>query len=143
MKILCYDALPETAADIRRAVFMDEQGFQREFDELDARSHHLVVYDGDTPAGTCRLYRRGSPPAYVVGRIAVLPPWRGRGLGARLLREAERLARAQGGRFLSLHAQIRAAGFYEKQGYRPYGKVALEEGCPHIWMSKALEAEGI
>ena len=30
------------------------------------------------------------------------------------------------------------SGFYEKQGYEPYGPVEYEEYCPHIWMKKKL-----
>ena len=43
-----------------------------------------------------------------------------------------------GGGSVRLHAQQRASGFYEKQGYEPYGPVEYEEYCPHIWMKKKL-----
>ena len=36
------------ARAVRTAVFMEEQGYKNEFDELDAVSVHLCLYDGDT-----------------------------------------------------------------------------------------------
>ena len=42
MNILIYDTLPDEAAEIRRAVFVEEQGFHNEFDEIDKRAKHIV-----------------------------------------------------------------------------------------------------
>lgn len=134
-----YDTLPAEAMDIRKEVFMEEQGFQNEFDEIDRRAVHLVLFDGEMPVGTCRVFRDEATGRDTVGRIAVRKPWRGKACGARLLGEAEGLVRQQGGRQLCLHAQVAAKGFYEKQGYQPWGEEDLDEGCPHVWMKKELE----
>ena len=60
MEIRYYDNLPEEAKTIRRAVFMEEQGFQEEFDEIDGQAGHLVMFDGALPVlsegGNCFLY---------------------------------------------------------------------------------------
>ena len=138
MEIKCYESLPQAGADIRRAVFMEEQGFQHEFDDADALARHLVLYQGGRPAGTCRLLPLNGTRTYLVGRIAVLPPFRGQGLGAALLRAAEQDGAAHGGTAIVLHAQVQAQPCYEKQGYRPRGEVELVESCPHIWMEKQL-----
>ena len=130
MEIKCYESLPQAGADIRRAVFMEEQGFQNEFDDADALARHLVLYQGGRPAGTCRLLPLNGTRTYLVGRIA--------GLGAALLRAAEQDGAAHGGTAIVLHAQVQAQPFYEKQGYRPRGEVELVESCPHIWMEKQL-----
>ena len=45
----------EQAAYIRKAVFMEEQGFQQEFDEIDDRAYHALILDGETPAAVGRL----------------------------------------------------------------------------------------
>ena len=50
-----YDTLPQCAKDIRINVFINEQGFKEEFDELDGISNHLVTFDGNKP---CGLYPR-------------------------------------------------------------------------------------
>ena len=51
-----YDTLPQCAKDIRINVFINEQGFKEEFDELDGISNHLVTFDGDKPCATVRFY---------------------------------------------------------------------------------------
>lgn len=136
MEIRFYDALPQEAAAIRTAVFIEEQGFCGEFDETDNTAKHLVAFDGGRAVGTCRVFpvREG----YAVGRIAVVKERRGEHIGARLLSAAERAVRELGGRRVVLHAQAQARAFYEKQGYTPYGLPDEEEGCPHLWMQKDL-----
>ncbi len=137
METKIYDVLPPEAIQIRTAVFVEEQGFTEEFDELDGIAQHFVVFDDKTAVATCRLFER-EPHSYTVGRIAVIQPYRGKQIGAALLRTVERLVRRNQGRSLALHAQAAAQGFYEKQGYVPYGEADYEEKCPHIWMRKAL-----
>ena len=46
MKILVYHDFPACAKEIREKVFIEEQGFQSEFDEIDGRAAHLVAFDG-------------------------------------------------------------------------------------------------
>lgn len=139
MQVYLYDdGLPPQAAAIRRAVFMDEQGFRDEFDEIDPRASHLVLCDREVPIATGRFYRAPGCDTYLVGRIAVVKAYRGKGVGAALLRAAEQAVRQRQGRRIALHAQVQARLFYEKLGYTAYGAVELEEHCPHIWMEKAL-----
>ena len=138
MTITVHPTLPQAARDIRQQVFVEEQGFQEEFDQIDQRARHLLLYQQGRPVATCRLYADGEKHAQVVGRLAVLPAWRGRALGAALLRAAEEEARRLGGGQVLLAAQVRARGFYEKQGYTARGAEFLEEDCPHIWMGKLL-----
>lgn len=57
METKIYDYLHEDAIYIRTEIFMKEQGFENEFDEIDEQCMHLVIYDKDTPIGTCRLYQ--------------------------------------------------------------------------------------
>lgn len=40
-------------------------------------------------------------------------------------------------------SEIRKSVFIDGQGYIPYGEVALEENCPHIWMRKDLNEEDL
>lgn len=140
MEIKIYDSLPAEAAEVRRTVFMEEQGFKEEFDEIDAYAQHLVMYDGDVPVAVCRFFRKQDTESYVVGRIAVIKAYRGRNIGSEILKAVEQAVSEKGGDSISLLAQVRAKGFYEKQGYSSFGEIEPEEGCPHIWMSKHLEA---
>lgn len=133
-----YDTLPEEAVRIRAEVFVQEQGFKQEFDGTDDRAVHLVMYVGGEPAAVCRYYWSSEKSAHVIGRVEVRKPFRGSGLGAGLLREAETQILADGGTQAWLSAQLRAEEFYEKQGYRAEGEVFLDEYCPHVWMKKIL-----
>ena len=56
MEIRVYDTLPEDARQIRQEVFIEEQHFQEEFDGIDSRALHLVLYRDGSPAGTCRFF---------------------------------------------------------------------------------------
>ena len=138
MQIQVFQHLPKDAQMVRQKVFMEEQGFIHEYDETDEIARHLVAYENGEPAGTCRIFRDGAEDAFILGRLAVLPEHRGKQVGALLMQEAEKEVCNLGGTALWLHAQCRAAGFYEKQGYRKTGEIGLDEGCPHIWMSKEL-----
>lgn len=65
-----YTALPQEAKDIRIEVFMKEQGFENEFDDIDNISFHIVVFDEEKPIGTCRFFKENDH--YTIGRVAVL-----------------------------------------------------------------------
>lgn len=139
MIIRKYEYLPEEAKEIRTQVFMKEQGFKDEFDEVDNMAIHLVLFDEDEKAlGTCRVYFNEDKSCYSIGRVAVLKSCRGKNLGAELIKGAEEAVKAQGGRKIELSGQVRAAGFYEKLGYNRRGEIYLDEGCPHISMEKIL-----
>ena len=71
MNTKIFTTLPQDAQDIRIEVFMKEQGFKNEFDEIDTISHHIVVYDEGKPIGTCRFFKENNH--YTIGRVAVLP----------------------------------------------------------------------
>jgi predicted GNAT family N-acyltransferase len=126
----------ERLATIRRAVFIDEQGVPEalEWDADDADALHLLATRADgTAIGCARLLPDGH-----VGRMAVLPAWRGRGVGRALLAAAINLARTQGHATLRLSAQTHAAGFYADAGFAAVGAPYEEAGIPHIAMQKCL-----
>ena len=116
---------------VRARVFIEEQHVpeELEWDELDARCvHALASVDGE-PVGTGRLTPDGH-----IGRMAVLPAWRGHGVGARLLRTLMDVGRERGDRTCRLHAQIHAMPFYERFGFRPEGGEFMDAGIPHRTM---------
>ena len=136
MRVEVFSYLPDCAREIRRAVFIDEQGFKEEFDDVDLSAVHLVAFDGDAPVATCRIFTDGG--GFVLGRLAVIKEYRGRHMGLYLLSEAERYIKAQGGKSVALHAQVRASEFYKKAGFEEFGEMDFDEGCPHIHMKKYL-----
>jgi predicted GNAT family N-acyltransferase len=134
-----YDYLSEDAIMIRNEVFVKEQGFNEEFDEIDGKATHIVMYDRERAISTCRIYYHIEKLSFVVGRIAVIKAYRGKNIGAKMLRYVENNIRKNGGKNVVLSAQVRVAEFYEKQGYKKSGEVYLDEDCPHIWMEKKLK----
>jgi predicted GNAT family N-acyltransferase len=136
--------LPEGAVYVRRKVFMEEQGFKKEFDEIDSHALHGVISEKGAPLGTFRLFpdsREGHKGVFIIGRVCVMKTARGKHIGEALLAHAEEEAIREGGKELRLNAQVRAEDFYRKSGYVAYGPVKDQEGVPHQWMRKRLGAE--
>ena len=55
-----FTTLPQDAKNIRIEVFMKEQGFENEFDEIDNLCHHIVAFDEGKPIGTCRFFKENN-----------------------------------------------------------------------------------
>ena len=106
--------------DEQKAAFLAHQ-----FEAQDAhyRSNYgdatfdVIEVDGE-PAG--RLYVHRGPREIRVVDIALTPPFRGRGLGTRVLKDVIAEAEA-GGRKLSIHVEMHnpARRLYERLGFRP------------------------
>lgn len=138
LEIRIYHQLTQEAADIRTAVFVEEQGFRNEFDETDSHCTHFVAFEHEEPAATCRVYCSEKKGTYMLGRVAVLKKYRGKKIGEALVHCAEEHVRTLGGVKMMLSAQVRAKGFYEKMGYAETGKAYMDEDCPHIMMKKEI-----
>ena len=138
MKISVYEHFPHYAKEIRTAVFVDEQGFQEEFDTIDDTAAHIVIFDDEVPIATCRVFWDATMDSYILGRLAVIKKYRGRNIGSVIMGEAEKHVQKMGGKGIILHAQCRAANFYKKLGYTEFGNIEDDQGCPHIWMKKSL-----
>ena len=125
---------------VRTAVFVREQGIDPadEWDADDARATHAVLLDaGGTPLATGRLIDDGAGQGRV-GRMAVLAPQRGRGLGTVILRALLDAAHAQGLRQVRLHAQCHAQPFYARAGFAVQGEPFDEVGIAHVEMAITL-----
>lgn len=138
MEIKQYNGLCGDAMYIRETVFVNEQGFCDEFDEIDKSAVHLVAYDEDKPVATCRFFWSDERNTYLLGRLAVLKEYRKNHLGSIIMNMAEALVRENNGVSIELHAQEQAIKFYEKQGYSVCSEMEYEEHCPHYWMRKKL-----
>ena len=136
-------ALNADARAIREEVFMREQGYVDEFDEIDARSWHLVLYVDGQPAGCCRFYSGSVPGEWHLGRVAVLKKLRRRGLALRIVREAVARMKELGAVSIHLGAQVYARSLYEKCGFAVSGPVYLDEGNPHLPMSLMLQRQDV
>ena len=139
MKCEIYKKLPDEAYEIRIKVFIEEQGFENEFDSIDAEAvHFLMKNDDGIPVATCRVFLDNKMNSHVFGRLAVLKEFRGNGIGSDVVREALEYVKNSGGNRLMPHSQCHAVSFYEKLGFSSFGDVEYEEDCPHIWMKKEL-----
>jgi predicted GNAT family N-acyltransferase len=129
---------------LRRAVFIDEQGVPEalEWDADDAGALHFLVVDRAGQAIACA---RLLPDGHIghIGRMAVLPDWRGRGVGRALLAAVLDAAQARGHATLRLSAQTHAAAFYARAGFSTVGGEYKEAGIPHVAMEKSLPPPGI
>lgn len=120
---------------IREEVFVREQRVPPalEWDGLDETCLHVLALAGDHPIGTARMLPDGH-----IGRMAVLRPWRGRGVGGALLSYLLECARAQGLREVRLNAQVHAIPFYQRFGFNAQGEPFLDAGIPHRRMTRRL-----
>lgn len=131
--------LPRDARLLRLAIFVREQGFEREFDVLDGTATHVVLYEDDVPLGCCRTFPSAEfAGMWEIGRVCVSEAGRCRGTGGKLVRKAEELARAAGAASCAVSAQVRVRLFYEQLGYVASGEEYLDEFCPHIHMEHEL-----
>jgi len=122
---------------VRETVFIREQHVppDLEWDEDDAHALHLLALDqSGEPVGTGRLTPDGH-----IGRMAVLEPWRGTGVGAALLEALMKAARRRGLAEVVLNAQVSAIGFYRRHGYTVEGEEFMDAGIPHRLMRCRLE----
>jgi predicted GNAT family N-acyltransferase len=126
---------------IRTAVFVEEQGVsaELEFDEHETSAEHLLVYWEGEPVGVGRL--RIVEQTAKLERICVLAPYRKYGLGKQIIRSLEQMAIEQGLTKAKLHGQTQAEGFYHKLGYTTGSAVFMEDGIPHVLMTKPLSPE--
>ena len=127
---------------LRHVVFVEGQGVPEELerDEHDARCDHAVALLDGVVVGTGRLLTPAGGPA-TIGRMAVAPDVRGRGVGAAVLSRLEQRARERGLPALELHAQVHALAFYERAGWTAVGASYLEAGIEHVSMRKDLRGD--
>ena len=134
---------------IRERVFIVEQQISEdvERDGLDDLAWHLVAWEGDRAIGTARVlafdadHRIVAPARGTVakiGRMAVLPEHRRRGIGRQLLDVALEMSRSAGIEHAELSAQAYVVPFYERAGFRAIGDPYEEAGIPHRRMNREL-----
>jgi predicted GNAT family N-acyltransferase len=121
---------------VREAVFVQEQQVpvELEWDALDPLCFHVLAVDADgLPVGTARL-----TPERRIGRMAVLAPFRGCGIGEAMLAALLDEARRRRWPEVTLHAQLHALPFYARAGFVPAGPAFVEAGIGHREMRRRL-----
>lgn len=88
-----------------------------EFDDHDGdESKYIVLLDDEYPVATCRFYEIDNS-CVLIGRVVVLPEYRGKHLGSKAIEEAEQWIKELGYREIVIDSRLVAVGFYEKLGY--------------------------
>ncbi|CAG8941661.1 unnamed protein product [Penicillium salamii] len=147
----------QDALQIRLQVFVHEQNCSAltEIDSDDTLSWHWVLYSGTTAVGTIRLvpphanqHEKGGEahePCIKLTRVAIVPEYRGLGLGRRLVETALGWAVGMGrGELMGMgwrglvlvHAQIGVEGMYGRVGF------VVDEGLGR-WDEEGIEHCGM
>ena len=129
------------AYSVRLAVFVAEQKFQNEFDDIDNICDYVTLYDGEKCIATGRYFPdpKGAEDTFIFGRVAVLKPYRNDHVGMSVIAALETAAKLKGGKKALLLAKGSAVGFYEKCGFsRTEARTVYSEGRPCYWMEKNI-----
>lgn len=124
----------EKALAIRIKVFVEEQNvpLEEEHDAYDETATHFGVFIDQLLVGTGRLVLQNDTGK--IGRIAILPDYRGKGLGSGLIRSIIALGQDRGLEKFVLGAQLQALKFYQNLGFEAEGDVFQDGGLPHKTM---------
>ena len=136
VKLGDWSTMKDLALPIRFAVFVDEQNVphEEERDAFDPASIHAIALNEEGVAvATGRLLPDGH-----IGRMSVLKPYRGLGIGSAVLNALVNHAREKGFSETVLHAQVHAKNFYALHAFEQDGGVFEEANIPHIKMRRAL-----
>lgn len=147
LELICHsartDAEVATAFEIRKAVFVCEQGLfdTSDLDEADDRSIHLVAEIGGEIVGTVRVFPAASGLSghWIGSRLAVRERNRSYRTGALLVREAMKRVKKKGCKHFTAHIQEKNVPFFKKLGWSPAGPVQAYLGHPHQHMVADLK----
>ena len=110
--------------------------------EVDVRGEelqiHIVAVDDNGGVVGCVLIVPMAAGTARIRQMAVEESVRGKGIGAGLMAEAEKTARAAGTEKLTMHARLSARGFYKRLGYRAASETFTEVTIPHVMMEKTI-----
>lgn len=127
---------------IRTLVFINEQNVPQtlEWDIDDATAIHFLASDHYAQPIACVRIVIGSDlnqstrSTGKIGRMAVLPERRNKGVGTALLRNVMTYLYHHDIQHISLSAQVHAVGFYQRAGFVECSEPYQDAGIPHIDM---------
>ena len=126
---------------LRSEVFVVEQNcVYLDMDDNDKDRYHVMGKIGDTVVATTRLFQKGQQydEYNAIGRVCCSSSLRGLGIGKQLMQmsinECEKLFGEDGK--IKIGAQTYLKRFYESFGFRRCSEEYLEDGIPHISMSR-------
>ena len=138
-KLVASDRELQGAFEVRRQVFVEEQGIPKdlEYDDDDHKATHIVVKDGERVIGTTRVQFPAASQAKIE-RMAILKPFRRKGIGKRIISFLNEELRNRQVEQVVLHAQYEVVAFYKSCGFEESGLPFCEAGIKHIKMQRRL-----
>ena len=128
---------------LRSAVFVVEQDcVYQDLDNRDQAAFHIYKTAGRRIIACARVLAPGTAhPEVSIGRVIVDSEYRGVDLGAELMLRCEEWIwdAYPKSKEIKIMAQSYLAGWYGRQGYVGQGEEFLEDGIPHLIMSKTTE----
>lgn len=139
VSIINSDETLQTAFDIRKKVFVEEQQvpMEIEIDEHEDEAIHFICSDGEEYVGASRL--RFVDDYGKLERICVLQEARGKNFGKYLIAAMEEEIMRQNIKEARLNAQTRAVTLYESVGYEVVSGEFMDANIPHVEMMKKLD----
>jgi len=138
-KLVTNDKELKGAFEVRRQVFVAEQSIPEdlELDGLDKKALHMVVKDGERVIGTARVLFLANSQAKIE-RMAVLKPFRGIGIGKKIISFLNEELKNRQVEEVVLHAQCSVVAFYKSCGFKELGPAFWEAGIRHLKMQRQL-----
>lgn len=124
---------------LRSEVFIVEQNcVYPDPDGKDPQAWHLIGTEENILVAYTRILGPGIVyPDPAIGRVVIAPSKRGSGLGRELMeRSIEQCEQLFGKNSITLSAQVYLKKFYESLGFIGIGDEYLDDGIPHIKMSR-------
>jgi len=133
------DSELKAAFEVRRQVFVVEQNILEDltFDGHDRQALHMVVMEGESAIGTARVLFLSDNQAKLE-RMAVLKPFRQRGIGTRIVSYLIEELRKRQIEQVFLHAQYAVVAFYKTCGFEESGLPFCEVEIQHVKMQRRL-----
>ena len=123
---------------IRAEVFVREQNVDTiiEMDEKDDTAIHVLALFNQKPVGCLRILMHKEKA--VVGRVAVLKPFRKKHIGKAMMEFVETIPEVKEKGLIEVHAQLTARDFYLNCGFHETSDIYLEADIQHVSMEKKL-----
>ena len=119
---------------IREIVFIKGQNVprDREMDEHEKDSKHVIVFYNGKPVGCARVRFLGKKAK--LERIAILKRFRGKGFGNDIMDYLVSYSKRRVAKEAVVHSQYYIRDFYRRFGFKERGKTFMDAGIKHIEM---------
>lgn len=123
--------LTEIVKKIRHEIFIEEQGFLYDQDEIDNIATHVIYYFENKPIGVCRYFTFKDKNIYHIGRFAIKKEYRNKKHGSKMLELVINQIKKENGKKITISSQLNAINFYKKAGFVEISDIFYEQNCPH------------